>query len=561
MENSQPNKMLSKIIELIASNIIFKIITIIVSILLFILVLLWIVTSSFFMTHPFLGGVLFSWFVAVASTFIVLFCAFINSDKKKEYDEIFKQSERWLRAITVCILFYLAIHLASEAFWEIGIPILGEPYAELGFLKYISPQDVFLLSFVFFLIISIYFIAPYFILKSYWILKHRYRLHVFHILIPLLLVSSLLAWKFTSFYSHAASLIYSYYPSFAPFKSTAEQSQTAISSLPFFVVVFVLVSVIYLILQSWETMKIPKGSKGEFRDLGLVFCLMPAIIVASLVSAENELVRFPNISGHVVVGLLFIGGFATFMSMITISFRQERIFPWSNPVWVHSTILSLIAISFFSMVFLLLRNFLGIDIITFGKAFNFSVAIMLLILLYGFLYEKLQKYHFTEWWRREYKPIALIISILLISIVSLIDPKQFKIKLIGIGLVLVVGFCLPWIIMSCRKLKIERWKELPTYLKKLIKKEIKITSMHQGMVMVKVETAPGSLKNVVKELDGIEGVYQTMVVKGDYDLCMVVEGMSFDDIERKIIDIRKAKGVASTTTLMDIREFFDREVR
>ncbi len=549
MENSQPNKKRSKIIEFIASNIIVKII--IIPILLFIPVLLGNFINPFFMKHPFLGGVLFSWFVAVASTFIVLFCAYNNSGKKEEYDEIVKQSEGLLRSITLVILFYLAIHLASKAFCGIGIPIFGEPYAELGFSKNISPQDVFLLSFVFSLIISIYFIAPYYILKSYW------RLHILHILISLSLVLSILfAWKFTSFYSHAASLIYSYHSSFAPFKSTAEQPQTAISSLPFFVAVFVLVSIIYLILQSWETMKIPEGSKGEFRDLGLVFCLMPAIIVASLVSAENELVRFPNISGHVVVGLLIIGGFATFMSMITISFRQERIFPWSNPVWVHSTILSLWAISFFSMVFLLLRNFLEIDIITFGKAFNFFVAIMLLILLYGFLYEKLQKYHFTEWWRREYKPIALIISILLISIVSLIDPKQFKIKLIGIGLVLVVGFCLPWImmsIMSIRKFKIERWKELPKYLK--------ITSMHQGMVMVKVETAPGSLKNVVKKLDGIEGVYQTMVVKGDYDLCMVVEGMSFDDIERKIIDIRKAKGVASTTTLMDIREFFDREVR
>ncbi len=551
MENSQPNKRRTEIKEFFISNIISKIFILISPILLFIGVFLWNVTSSFFMTYPFLGGVLLSWFVAISSTFIVLFCAYINSDKKKEYYEIFKQSEWGLRAITVCILIYLAIHLASKAFWDIGIPRFGETYAELGF---ISPQDVFLLSFVFFLIISIYFIAPSYILK--------YKRTTLPILFLISFVLSILfAWKFTYFISHAASLIYSYYPSFAPFKSTAEQSQTAISSLPF-VVVFVVVSIIYLILQSWETMKLPEGSKREFQDLQLVFCIIPAIIVASLVSAGNELVRFPNIPGHVVVGLLFIGGFATYMSMMTISFKQESPpFPFFNPIWVRSTIDSLIAVSLFSLFFLSIRDLLKIDVEIFGKALNFSVAIMLLILLYGFLYEKLQKYHFTEWWRREYKPIALITSILLISIVSVIYPQYIYKKGICIFLVLVVIFCLPWILMSMRKIEIKRWKELPEYLKKIIKGKIKIRPMNQGIVLIKVETAPGSLENVVKELDKEEGLYQTMMVKGSYDLCTVVEGVDFDDIERKISKIRKAKGVASTTTLMDIREIFDREVR
>jgi uncharacterized protein with GYD domain len=515
------------------------------------------VIYSKLMVHPFFWGVMISWLVAVISTFLVLFIAYINRGKKEQYKEIFRQSEKWLRMVTVVVLFYIAIHLASKAFWTkdkipIGIPIFGEPYAgivdepyaKLDFFKYISPQDIVLSLSVIFIIISIFWIAPYFIRK------HK------NIILASLSISFALSILF-------AFCIYKY-PSFVP--SIPEPSQMAVSSeqdLLLFGITFVVSLILYLLIR--KIVEIPKGIKDDFGDLWLIFCFIPAIIVASLVLAGDELVKFPNVFGNVVVGLVLISGFATLMSMVTISFKQETVSPWRNPVWLRSTFTSLVAISFFSMVFLLLRPILQIDI--FGKALSFSVAIIILILLYGFLYEKLQKYHFTEWWRREWRPIVMIISIVLIAIVTAFDPvdKLWKIpsKLFGIGAVLLIGVYLPWIIMKIRILLKKQRRELSRDLLKSLKKLLKgeILPMHQGMVLVKAKTDPGSLKEVVKGLDGMEGVYQTMVVRGEYDVCLTVEGVDSYDIEKKILEIRKIYGVASTTTLTDIREFFDREVR
>ena len=45
-------------------------------------------------------------------------------------------------------------------------------------------------------------------------------------------------------------------------------------------------------------------------------------------------------------------------------------------------------------------------------------------------------------------------------------------------------------------------------------------------------------------------------------MCLIVEGVDSDNITEKILSIRKiGDDVVSTTTLTDIREFFDREVR
>ena len=164
----------------------------------------------------------------------------------------------------------------------------------------------------------------------------------------------------------------------------------------------------------------------------------------------------------------------------------------------------------------------------------------------------------------------MIISIVLIAIVSAFDPTDklwgIPSKLFGIGAVLLIGLYLPWIIMFCFRISLKKQRrelsrDLLKYLKKLLKGEPTILPMHQGMVLVKAKTDPGSFKEVVKELDGMEGVYQTMVVRGEYDVCLTVEGVSSEDIEKKILEIRKIDGVADTTTLTDIREFFDREVR
>lgn len=496
--------------------------------------------------HPFFSGVMISWLAAISSIFIVSYFAYWNRDKKEQYNEIFRQSEKWLRGITMAVLFYLAIHLASKAFWPIGIPKFGEPYAKLGFLNYISPQDIFLSSLVFFTIMLLFGIAPYII--------DKYK----NIALYLLIISGVLSILITL-------CIY-----FVPSNSITEPSlMDASSNGDWHLFAFIFVVSLILHLLSRKIVEIPKGIKDDYKDLFLVFCILPAIIVASLVLAGDELVKFqfPNVFGNIVVGLVLISGFATLMNIVTISFKQGAVKPWRNPILLRSTPASLAAISGFFILFFLLSPLLEIDILK--TVLYFSVAINIIILLYGFLYEKLLRYHFTEWWRRD-KPIAMIFSILLIAIVAAIDPNKSylllgweiqHIKLFLIFMVLFIGVSLPLIIRLVRslynKLTIKPIREFCIDLRKILK-QVK-NPMYQGMVLVKAD--PASLKDVVKGLDGMEGVYQTMVVRGEYDVCLIIEGLDYYEIEKKISEIRKIDGVADTTTLRDIREFFDREVR
>ena len=389
--------------------------------------------------HPFFSGVMISWLVAVISTGLVLFIAYINRGKKEQYKEIFRQSEKWLRGITVVVLFYIAIHLASKALHPIGIPIFGEPYAKilgdpydkLDFFKCISPQDIFLSSLAFWIVILIFLIAPYIRLREYtlpippipklvkirglwcfsWV---RYcRIGTVTVILLLSIVISVIT----------ALIVY-----FCPFLLTF----TSILSVPsqnvelskhallcFFITFWISVIILFLLwgIKTKIPTKIPKEIKGDLRDLRLFFCLMPAIIVASLVLAGDELVKFPNVFGHIVVGLLLISGFFTLvtLSAIAFSFKGKQYDIWLHlGIWLHLTFASLGVISGFSGLFLFLA--LSQEVLEiFEKILSFAVAIMILILLYGFLYEKLQKYRFTEWWRREYKPIAMIISIVIIG--------------------------------------------------------------------------------------------------------------------------------------------------
>ena len=576
--------------------------------------------TSWFMISPFFWGVIFSWLVAVLSTLLVLWLTYSvkkeeYSRKKKQYSEVFKQSEMWLRGITVGVLFYLAIHLASKAFWPIGIPIFSQSYDRLDFLQHISPQDIFLSSFVVLIIIFLFAIAPHLNIR-----KFKYTIPVFIFLAFIIAVCIIIFLPPVVHVNESVSEPHQMPGSYL-FRLNAEleddlnnsvisvglknsfktaefelsenasvrkekENEWVITDKEKFIVrkednalnvyryppvflffISLVVSLLFFVCRFiFNVLEIPKGIKSDFGDLLLIFCFIPAIIVASLVLAGNELVKLPNFFGNIVVGLVFISGFATLLSIVTISFKQETVpFPLWNPVWLVSTFASLATISFFSMVFLLLRPLLQIDI--FGKVLLFSVAIMILILLYGFLYEKLRKYHFTEWWRRKWRPIVMIISIVLIAIVSAIDPYTLWVweipsKLVWIAAVLVIGFCLPGLIMGFRRLLKGTW------FRKLLKGQIPKPRMnfmnlpmHQGMVLVKAKTDPGSLKEVVKGLDGMEGVYQTMVVRGEYDVCLIVEGVDYYDIEKKILEIRKIDGVANTTTLRDVREFFDREVK
>ena len=389
-------------------------------------------------------------------------------------------------------------------------------------------------------IIFLFLIAPY-------VIKHKqYKLNmsIFFII---------------SFVSSAAITYYFYQSPISMPMSIPESPDTvSINDRSYFFFAFLAAVVIILCAEISKKAKIPKGSRSDYRDLLVVFCLIPAIIVGSLVLAEDELIKYPNVLGLVIVGLLIISGFSTLMNMVVISFRQESTSPFNNPIWLRSTLYSFGTISFFCWIFLLLQPHLihtdsqtDLPTNSFIQALQFSIAIMILILLYGFLYEKMEKYQFTEWWQREWKPLVMIFSVVILALVSVINPTTMvagiPMKLIIIVIALIVVILLPWIIaLITRKVKfsLKNLKKLPRY---------------QAVLLVKAKTNPGKLHEVITELDCIDDVYKCMVVRGDYDLCATVEGIDYDDLVSKIFDVRKIDGVASTTTLVDIGEFLYRE--
>lgn len=587
--------------------------------------------------HPFFSGVVISWFFALLSTGVVLFIANIGKNEKKvEYNKVFRQSEMWLQKITIFVLFYIAINLASKAFYAIGIPIFGEPYDRSGLLEHIAPHDIFLGSLAVCIVILIFLVAPSIRFpdtlpipevskthKMLCFLRNRsLRINTICLFFVLSILISLIA---TFIFDDLFSLLSLQNFDMPPLKEEP-------SDFNLFLLIFS-ISFIFFIYFLLKTKIQRKNIRDDFRDLLLFFCFMPAILVASLVLAEDDLVRFPNIFGNFVVGVLLISGFFTIVTLTTISFSLEENV-WD--IWRCLLSASLAAISGFSALFLWLP-FQEIE--KFREILSFAVAIMILILLYGFLYEKMKKYQFTEWWRREWRPVAMIVSILVLLVVGAINPEIYLFsidaefeddlnnsitsekledifkdkgfllsedatitkgkknewvitdeesfivrkedeklniypettagwgvpeiiqwgvpcKLVWVFIALSFMFCLPWIRgiwkFGISKYAYEVFKnwERPPVLPK-----------YQGMVLVKAETCPGKLNELVKGLSGIEGVYQTMVVRGVYDVCLIIEGIDSDDIAKKILEIRKTKGVADTTTLTDISESFDREVR
>lgn len=520
------SKIISGIFDFIIKHLVFFIGTLIIGYIYFFID----VIISFFYDYPVFSGVMFSWLFAIASTGIIVVFAYANSGKRDQYEKIFIKSEKWLISANIAVLFYISINLASEALTKVGVPIFSKTY-EIANIIQVSPQDAFLFSLVIVTIFLLFFVAPYCEIE-------------FSLLINIALLI-IIPGLFILFFIFAKPV-------------ELNQDNVLAQIEPFFIIsIFGFISTILLYS------RMPENAKGEdFNDLCLYFSIMPAPIVASLVLIGYELVTFPNLAGHAVVGFLFISGFASLVILTMASLKNIEIGLW---IWALAAVLSLSAISFFSFLFLFLKPMLDTD--TFKNTLIFSIAIILLILQYGFSYEKLMKYRFTEWWRREWRPKAMVISIFVILVVGAISPEydnpwgigadSFKLLWVFLALFLVV--CLPWIIglITFRK---TFWKNIE-YRGFKLPKIPPLLPRYQGMVLVKAETGPDKLKNIVNGLDSIQGVYQTMVIMGEYDVCLIVEGIDSNDIAKKIFKIRKIRGVASTTTLTDIRESFNRVVK
>ena len=108
--------------------------------------------------YPFVSGVFVSWFCAFISILLILILA--NNNNKENYQKVFKNYEIKLIYLTMFILFYMAIHLASTAFGNITIPIFSQSYNRPDFFGNFSPQDVFLSLLAFSVVLLVFFIVP-----------------------------------------------------------------------------------------------------------------------------------------------------------------------------------------------------------------------------------------------------------------------------------------------------------------------------------------------------------------------------------------------------------------
>ncbi|MCD4842051.1 MAG: hypothetical protein K8R08_08660 [Methanosarcinales archaeon] len=493
--------------------------------------------------YPFVSGVFVSWFCAFISILLILILA--NNNNKENYQKVFKNYEIKLIYLTMFILFYMAIHLASTAFGNITIPIFSQSYNRPDFFGNFSPQDVFLSLLAFSVVLLVFFIVPN---------KPNLQKKNIKIPSPKLARENKHYWLCFSWVKTPINLLTTFFIIFlmvsliiiipSPpekqiddvYTQTIEPDKSMFNVISF-------ISFVILILFTYlfkNKLRDIEKIKGDFKNLIFFYSIIPAIIVATLVLSGNKLVEYPNFAGHIVVGILFISGFYTYITLITIYFSLDE-----KPYLIlfYLALISFVAIFLFTSLFLVVCSEEIEE--NFRPILNFIVVMIILILIYSSFYEKLAKYQFTEWWK-EWKPIAIIISIFVIFIVSTIKTEcniyGYMIpKYIIIILVLIFLIYLPRII-GLSKFK----GKLPKY---------------QGMVLVKAETSPDKLKKLKDTLILEDGLYNTKVIMGEYDLCLIIEGLDLDDIAKKVLKIRETEGVISTTTFIDINEFFDKEVR
>lgn len=74
-----------------------------------------------------------------------------------------------------------------------------------------------------------------------------------------------------------------------------------------------------------------------------------------------------------------------------------------------------------------------------------------------------------------------------------------------------------------------------------------------GLVFLKVK--PGKVDDVKGWIDKEEGVYNPMIVTGNYDVIATVEASDLDNLMRKIIKLRSIEGVRATHTAINITKF------
>lgn len=75
---------------------------------------------------------------------------------------------------------------------------------------------------------------------------------------------------------------------------------------------------------------------------------------------------------------------------------------------------------------------------------------------------------------------------------------------------------------------------------------------YYGIVMLK---AKGETKKMMAELSSSGLASEAFEISGEYDGCVILEGVSLEEVDRKIDKIRKLKGVLDTKTFIPFRRW------
>jgi len=92
-----------------------------------------------------------------------------------------------------------------------------------------------------------------------------------------------------------------------------------------------------------------------------------------------------------------------------------------------------------------------------------------------------------------------------------------------------------------------RVKEL---VKQGIIKGFTVETMAEFEGIVLVETSPTGTKDVIKNIGKIAS--RVFEVSGDYDIAILIQAYTMDELNRKIDEIRKLSGIRNTNTLVKL---------
>jgi len=73
-----------------------------------------------------------------------------------------------------------------------------------------------------------------------------------------------------------------------------------------------------------------------------------------------------------------------------------------------------------------------------------------------------------------------------------------------------------------------------------------------GILMAK---AKGDTKRMMKDISRLGTAKDSYEISGEYDGCIIIEGESIEEIDKKIDGIRKLKSVAETRTFISFRRW------